>query len=99
MAQYRIDKRILSAEEYEEERIGLWALGLFVLGAFIVGHQIYQVIPQEWDKVVRFALILSAAIAGGTIPALFAGHIRIVFIWLLALGIVLATGYWLWGVI
>jgi len=99
MAQYRVDKRILSSEEYEEERTGLWALGLFIIGAFIVGHQIYQVIPQEWDKVLRFALILSAAIAGGVIPALFAGHVRILFFWSLAFGIVGSMAYWLWGAI
>ncbi len=94
MAQYRVDNRILSEEEYKDERTHLWAAALFVPGALIVGHQAHEVLPHEWSRAFRFFLIILASVIGGGVPALLAGHIRPCFYgrWLAALWSVRAIG-------
>ena len=61
MAFYNAGTRILSSDEYYAELIFKWRLALFAIGGFLTGFVVHESLPGEWEKAIRFALIIAAA--------------------------------------
>ncbi|WP_318476553.1 hypothetical protein [Photobacterium leiognathi] len=80
MARYRVGNSFLSADEYEEHNIGMWATGLFIVSALFTGVYIYKLVsPLEIYKWLKFSAIGLSSITVGSIFAFFAAWIRQAF--------------------
>jgi hypothetical protein len=44
---------------------------LFAIGGFLTGFVVHESLPAEWEKAVRFALIIAAGSTGGGVLAYF----------------------------
>ena len=96
---YKVDNRLLNEEEYNEHCIGLWAVCLFFATAIYCGYQLHGVIPQGWERGIRFAALVIPSFIAGSIAARFAGFIRGVFFVGAALSIIYVGVAWVWTVV
>lgn len=99
MAQYKVGDRILSQEEYDEDKIQKWGFALFIIGAVLCGIAAHASIPAEWAKVVKFGLILLSGMIGGTILAYFAKQIEALAGWCVVFGFLFVVGWAVWSFI
>lgn len=77
MARYRIGKKYLSQEEYNEVTDGYWALGLFFVGAILTGWLVHShLVSPDWHKAIRFLFTTVPAIAIGLILVKLRAYIR-----------------------
>ncbi|MDY0096208.1 MAG: hypothetical protein RBT80_26225 [Candidatus Vecturithrix sp.] len=98
-AYYKVDNRILSESEYEAERNWIWGFWLFIIGALACGNFIFDHIPQEWSKEMRFGILVLGSIMSGLILAYVATYIRMMFYVLLGVGVLVMVGGWLWNLV
>ena len=99
MALYKVGDRILSQEEYEDDKIQKWGLVLFVMGAVFGGIAAHASIPADWAKAVKFALIIASGIASGAVLAYFAKQVETLFWWTVLLGFLFVIGYVVWKLV
>lgn len=99
MAYYNDGNRILSSDEYYAELIFKWRLALFAIGGFLAGFVIHESLPAEWEKTLRFGLIIAAGSAGGGILAFFAREIEAMAGWAVRLGVLFVIGCVIWSFI
>lgn len=99
MAYYNDGNRILSSDEYHAELIFKWRLALFAIGGFLTGFVVHESLPTEWEKALRFALIIGAGTVGGGVLAYFAREIESMVGWAVCLGILFAIGCVIWSFI
>lgn len=99
MAQYKVGERILSQEEYNEDKIQKWGLSLFIIGAVLCGVAVHASIPADWSKIIKFALIIVSGMAGGSVLAYFAKQIEALAGWCIVFGFLLVVGWAVWSFI
>ena len=99
MALYNAGNRILSSDEYYAELIFKWRLALFAIGGFLTGFIVHESLPAEWEKAVRFALIIAAGSAGGGVLAYFAREIEAMAGWAVRLGVLFVIAGVIWSLI
>lgn len=99
MAQYKVGERILSQEEYNEDKIQKWGLFLFIIGAVLCGVAVHASIPADWSKIIKFALIIVSGMAGGSVLAYFAKQIEALVGWGIFFGLLVGAGCFVWYLI
>lgn len=99
MAYYNDGSRILSSDEYYAELIFKWKLVLFAIGGFLAGFLVHESLPTEWEKALRFVLIIAAGSVGGGILAYFAREIEAMAGWVVRLGVLFVIGGIIWSFI
>lgn len=99
MAYYNDGNRILSSDEYYAELIFKWRLALFSIGAFLAGFLVHESLPAEWEKALRFALIVGIGSIGGVVLAYFAREIEAMAGWAVRLGVLFIIGCVIWSFI
>lgn len=98
-AYYKVDNRILTEAEYEAERNWVWGFWLFILGAGVCGHFIYEHIPADWIKEVRFGALISGSILCGSLLAYVAAYVRRLFYLGIGIGVLAWVGFWVWSLV
>ncbi len=98
MALYNAGNRILSSDEYYAELIFKWRLALFAIGGFLTGFIVHESLPAEWEKAARFALIIAAGSAGGSVLAYFAREIEAMAGWAVRLGVLFVIAGVIWNI-
>lgn len=99
MALYNAGNRILSSDEYYAELIFKWRLALFAIGGFLTGFVVHESLPAEWEKAIRFTLIIAAGAAGGGVLAYFAREIEAMAGWAVRLGVLFVIAGVIWSLI
>lgn len=99
MAYYNDGSRILSSDEYYAELIFKWRLALFAIGGVLAGFAVHESLPAEWEKALRFALIVAGGFAGGGGLAYFSREIEAMAGWAVRLGVLFGAGFLLWSLI
>ena len=99
MAYYSDGNRLLTSDEYYAEVIFKWKLCLFVIGSLIVGFTVYVSLPQEWDKALRFSLIIAAGASGGGLLSHFVREIEALSAWVVRLAVLFIIGCVVWNLI
>jgi len=99
MAFYNAGNRILSSDEYYAETLFKWKLALFSIGGFLTGFVVHETLPEEWEKALRFALILVIGSAGGGTLAHFAREIEEIAGWAVRIGALFVAGVVIWSLI
>lgn len=98
MALYNAGNRILSSDEYYAELIFKWRLALFAIGGFLAGFIVHESLPAEWEKAIRFVLMIAAGSAGGVVLAYFAREIEAMAGWAVRLGVLFVIAGVIWNI-
>ena len=99
MAHYKVGKKYLSDDEYEVHLDETWGGILFVISAVLVGVLMHNITPDDWEKYIRFALIMVPAIVAGLILNYLAPFIRVFAYSAVFAGIVSLIVYGVWTAI
>lgn len=99
MAYYSDGNRLLTSDEYYAEVIFKWKLSLFIIGGLFIGFAMFASLPTEWPKILRFIMIASAGVGGGSILAHFVREIEALSGWIVRLGALFIIGCVLWNLI
>jgi hypothetical protein len=99
MAQYKVGNKYLNEDEYEMHAFGVWSFWLFVCGAFIVGFIIQHYVPDDWSKILRYAVVIGTGILAGIVLSALAVYVRFAVLMGLFLSVVLGILYWIWMMI
>ena len=62
MAIYRIGNRSLTEAEFEAEALLTWGFWIFVVVAGGLGFALWKLVPPDWPKLIRYALIVGPPI-------------------------------------
>ncbi|MBI1302069.1 MAG: hypothetical protein GC137_10530 [Alphaproteobacteria bacterium] len=99
MAQHKIGNRYLDDEEYELEAISMWGFWLFIIGAIIGGAYMRDIMPAEWPKEIRYAVMTGSAISVGGFLAYLSPYIRTLFYVALGLSAISGALYYAWTIV
>ena len=99
MAHYKVGKRYLDDEEYDAHVIEIWGVSLFLIGAFVTGCMMNDIVPEAWDKILRFAAVVTPAVAVGGILGFLAPYIRTAFYAGIFYAVLAGVIYWVWSVV
>jgi hypothetical protein len=99
MAYYKVGKKILNEDEYEQHANEMWAFALFLLGAFLAGMIVLHHLPADWSKAIRYALVLGVSLSVGVFLGAIAHIVRMVFFIGMFLGLIAYALNWLWGIV
>jgi hypothetical protein len=99
MAQYKVGNKYLNEDEYEMHAFGVWSFWLFVCGAFIVGFIIQHYVPDDWSKILRYAVVIGTGILAGIALSTLALYVRLLFFMGIFASAVSGIFYWVWTVV
>lgn len=98
MARYRKGDRYLSEEEYENESNSNWILILFIFGSIVSGYYTNSFVSDfEFEKWIRFTLIITAGLIGGSIFASLYRQIQLLIGFTIIISLIYFFGNLLWS--
>lgn len=99
MALYKVGDRLLDADEYYLDLIFKWKIALFAIGASVAGFAAYGFIPIDWEKWIKFGIVIALGVAGGSCLAFFARQIEALSVWALRGALLFIIGAIIWSFI
>ena len=99
MVLYKVGDRILDTDEYYLELIFKWKIALFAIGASVAGFAVYGFIPTDWEKWIKFSIVITLGMTSGSCLAFFARQIEALSVWALRGALLFIIGAIIWSFI
>lgn len=99
MARHRVGDSYLSEGELRQHNYEHWVFIVVLVGAVFSGGVAFHLLDSDWAKWLRFTIVITASIIGGSICGYFNQLLAFLIQAGITVGVIGAIGYFIWSIL